>query len=346
MVPQTNYSAERTQSVGPRRRSLERWGLAVMLPALLLATAMGLLAQVMPARAAAVTVCPNGGQYATIQAAVDAAAAGDVIQICAGTYVESVNLPDVGRDITLAGQEGAIVAIAPATGPAVFADNGPYAGNITLVNLTASSPDSFVLEFTAGIAGNLVISGSSVSGGSFAGLSGWATGQIWITNTVFADNAWAGVAIESERPNADCALASAIPTAISLYGVEASGNTDEGIQASTRCGNIVVVNSTAHDNGADGFLLRSYEYNSGVFVSESSADQNGTLPAGGAGFSIEANKLSMYDTSATGNATDGVRRVGQAPTLLSAQGRAEGQRPTQRRRPSHRQAALRSPGLW
>lgn len=320
MASQVTDLAGRTQSVGTRQWSLERWGPAVGLPALLLSIAMGLLAQVTPVSAATVTVCQNGGQYATIQAAVDAAAAGDVIQICTGTYAESVNLPDVGRDITLEAAEDAGVAISPASGPAVYADNGPYAGSISLINLTASSPDSLVLDFSAGIAGNLVISGSSVSGGSFAGLSGWTTGQIWITNTVFADNGWTGADIQSERSNIDCAIPEAIPLTISLYGVEASGNTDEGIRASTRCGNIVVDNSSAHDNGKDGFLLSSYETNSAVIISASSADDNGDpLESGGSGFTIESNRLTMYDTSATGNATDGVTRVGQAPTLLSAQ---------------------------
>ncbi len=57
---------------------------------------------------------------------------------------------------------------------------------------------------------------------------------------MFEDNEWAGADIMSERTNADCAIPDDIPLAISLYGVEASGNTDEGIWASTRCGNIVV----------------------------------------------------------------------------------------------------------
>ena len=110
--------------------------------------------------------------------------------------------------------------------------------------------------------------------------------------------------------------------------MEASGNTDEGIWASTRCGNIVVANSTADDNGSDGFLLSSFETNSGVIVTGSSADENGDPPQGsGSGFNIEANHLTMHDTSATGNATDGVTRVAQVPSLLSAQGGTAGINP-------------------
>ena len=76
MASQVTELAERTQSVGTRRRSLKRWGPAVALPALLLAIAFGLLAQVTPARAATLDVCPGTGTYTTIQAAVDAAHGG------------------------------------------------------------------------------------------------------------------------------------------------------------------------------------------------------------------------------------------------------------------------------
>ncbi len=114
-----------------------------------------------------------------------------------------------------------------------------------------------------------------------------------------------------------------IPLAISLYQVDATGNTFEGIQASTTCGNIVVTDSTADDNESDGFLLSSTEPNSGVIVTGSSADENGDPPQGyGSGFHIKADHLTMHDTSATGNATDGVTRVAQVPTLLAAQGDA------------------------
>lgn len=322
MASQVTESAGHTQSVGTRRRDLERWGPAVALPALLVALAVGLLAQVTPAHAATLDVCPGTGTYAKIQAAVDAAAAGDVIQICTGPYNENVDLSGVGGDITLQG-DGAVI-ISPDTGTAILAAGGQYPGSITLVNITASSPDALAVDFTSGIAGNLVISGSNISDAKLAGLYvGAVTGQVWITNTVFARNEWAGADIASERPLADCADPNDIPLAISLYNVDASGNTGEGIKASTSCGNIVVANSTADENGADGFLLSSYEPNSGVIVTDSSADENGDPPQGsGSGFLIDAEHLAMQNTSATGNATDGVTRVAQVPTLLNAQGEA------------------------
>ena len=65
-----------------------------------------------------------GSVYTTIQAAVDAAAAGDTVRVAAGTYAETVTL---ARSVTLAGATGtaADVVIDPALGPgiAIAADN-------------------------------------------------------------------------------------------------------------------------------------------------------------------------------------------------------------------------------
>ena len=322
MASQVTELAERTQSVGTRRRSLERWGPVVTVPVLLLVFAFGLLAQATPARAATLDVCPGTGTYTTIQSAVDVAASGDIIHICTGNYNENVDLTGVGGDITLEGDSAVIIW--PDSGTAIFVTGGQYPGNITLRNLTASSVNGVAVDFSTGIAGNLVISGSSISDAEFAGLyAGPLTGQVWITNTDFMGNGWAGANIISERPFADCLVPDDIPLAISLYHVDATGNTYEGVSASTTCGNIVVTNSTADDNELDGFLLSSTEPNSGVIVTGSSADENGDPPQGsGSGFHIKADHLTMHDSSATGNATDGVTRVPQGGTLLAAQGEA------------------------
>ena len=133
------------------------------------------------------------------------------------------------------------MVISPTTGAAVFADNGQYAGNVTLINLTATSQNSLALDFTPGIAGNLVISGSSITGASLWGLyAGGVTGQVWITATQFADNGMTGAEIRSERNYVDCLVPSAIPTVISVDGSSASGNDSGGIRASAQCGNIVI----------------------------------------------------------------------------------------------------------
>lgn len=320
MASQVTELAERTQSVGTRRRSLERWGPVGTVPVLLLALAFGLLALTMPARAATLDVCPGTGTYTTIQSAVNAAAAGDIIHICTGNYNENVDLSGVGGDITLEGDSAVIIW--PDSGTAIFVTGGQYPGNITLRNLTASSVNGIAVDFSTGIAGNLVISGSSISDAQFAGLyAGPVTGQVWITNTDFLGNGWAGATLVSERPSADCLVPDDIPLAISLYQVVATGNSIEGINASTSCGTIIVTDSTADDNESDGFLLSSTEPNSAVIVTGSSADENGDPPQGfGSGFRIEAYNLTMHDTSATGNSADGVTRAAQTAGLPSTQG--------------------------
>lgn len=64
-----------------------------------------------PASAATLTVCAGGGAtYTTIGAAVSAASSGDTIQVCAGTYSESVT---VNKTLTLMGPKAGIDARDP-----------------------------------------------------------------------------------------------------------------------------------------------------------------------------------------------------------------------------------------
>ena len=55
------------------------------------------------------TVCPSA-KYSTIQAGVNAAATGETIEVCPGTYAEQVT---IGKSLTLAGDNGAIVMPGP-----------------------------------------------------------------------------------------------------------------------------------------------------------------------------------------------------------------------------------------
>lgn len=74
-------------------------------------TILGILGARADARAATLCVNPGGtgGCFATIQAAVDAAAAGDIVDIAAGTYVESVAMPRKRLTLHGAGPSATII---------------------------------------------------------------------------------------------------------------------------------------------------------------------------------------------------------------------------------------------
>ena len=56
-------------------------------------------------------VCPELGDYATVQEAVDAAPDGGVVEICPGTYLESVTLPDQSLTIRGLGEDAEAVVL-------------------------------------------------------------------------------------------------------------------------------------------------------------------------------------------------------------------------------------------
>src|SRR6266849_526796 len=58
--------------------------------------------------------------YATIQAAVDAAASGDTIQIAAGVYTEQIVI--VRKNLTLFGAPGAVIMAQPGLSPTLLMD--------------------------------------------------------------------------------------------------------------------------------------------------------------------------------------------------------------------------------
>jgi hypothetical protein len=81
-------------------------------PGILIASLLAALVTTWPARAAVLHV-PN--QFASIQAAVDAASSGDTIRITAGIYEEQVLI--VGKNLRLSGAPGAVLKANPALLP-------------------------------------------------------------------------------------------------------------------------------------------------------------------------------------------------------------------------------------
>lgn len=111
---------------------------------------------VSPSRAAGILLvdddkvqCP-AAVYTTIQSAVTAAAAGDTVQVCAGTYNENVNIPNTKAGLTLIGAQAG-TSFAGRT----FA--GPLESTVRGANLTAG-----IAVFTVR-APNVTIDGFSVT---------------------------------------------------------------------------------------------------------------------------------------------------------------------------------------
>src|SRR5579864_7395097 len=87
------------------------------------------------------TMCPTA-QFHTIQSAVNAAPAGSMIKVCAGTYVEQVTIPTDGLTLYSVPDLGAVIkAPAVMTSPkAIVRVNG--ASNVTIRHFTITGPGS------------------------------------------------------------------------------------------------------------------------------------------------------------------------------------------------------------
>lgn len=173
----------------------------------LLAVLLGLFHS--PAQAATLTVCPGSGAYATIQAAVNNAAPGDVISICSGTYAENVNLSLMGAaigglpgDLTLQGSGG--VTIAPGAGNAIYI-TGSFGGNLVLSDLTATSPDASPIELLVDthdsieVTGSIQVSGVTVIQSVGAGMRLQAQGAVVVTSSHAISNAGDGFEIAADQ---------------------------------------------------------------------------------------------------------------------------------------------------
>ncbi|MED5372031.1 MAG: MopE-related protein [Myxococcota bacterium] len=100
-----------------------------------------LLLFAIPAYAATLTV-GSGGTYSTISQAVAAASDGDVIEVSAGTFAESVDL--AGKDVDIQGS-GSTTIITP-TGDYAFRWDDGESGSLSELSIDAGSARAFYIE--------------------------------------------------------------------------------------------------------------------------------------------------------------------------------------------------------
>src|SRR4051812_4416459 len=138
---------------------------------LLLAAAAALSAAAFasPAQANVVSVCPSC-TLSTIQAGVDAAAAGDIVTVGVGTYPESVTVP--------AGKDGLTIDGFQSLTPAEHEGGGPRFGGESVVN---PSGDAFTVHSRG-----VTIAGFDIDGARLGVVWDTATSGQRVLNTVFA----------------------------------------------------------------------------------------------------------------------------------------------------------------
>lgn len=189
-----------------------RWLMALGVP-LLLFSMLYMSMREWPAVYAAVEVqvgnCVGTGDYTTIQDAVDAAIPDTIINICPGTYPESINLSLMGipGDITLRrlpGQTDDVLIMSPMDPGIMIYPGSFFFGNITLESLKVTSDDQHGIDFGAEynysyVGGNIVISDVTASGNDGAGALLAGSQDVAVINSSFDDNGLYGLVIAASQ---------------------------------------------------------------------------------------------------------------------------------------------------
>lgn len=162
-----------------------------------------------------ITVGPSGANHTTIQAAINAANSGDIIQVAAGTYAETLNLG--GKSLTISGS-GTTQTIIDANGISGYAIQG-FGDNSKLENLKLINSQYFgfkIQNISIITLENILVEGSAKTGIDINGVNGGTLTNIEVNNTVggfglmmhdsrnltvtnvtTSGNAWGGVSIQT-----------------------------------------------------------------------------------------------------------------------------------------------------
>lgn len=295
---------------------LKRSILLVVLPVVGVAMLVGsIVLEGPPARAATPVYADPAGTcasmapcFTTIQEAVNnAGPAPAMVNIFPGTYVEEVNLSDMGSalegspgDITLqaVSASGApavgTATISPVTGHAIYEDTFPFPGSVTINGINATS-DSDTFDFWA--AGNITLSGTTTNDSGSDGVDVASDSTVTITNSTANNNSNGGFDIRADGD-------------ITVTGSTANGNTDsEGFQLDADPGSVTITGSTANNNSSEGIQADAFE---GDFAA-TDVTANGN---GDDGIDAFGDNVTVTNVTANDNEDEGVQTAAAGNTLI------------------------------
>ncbi len=248
--------------------------------------------------------CPAAG-YQTIQAAVNAAGPGDIVNVCRGTYPEAVSIG--------AGKNGVQLFSSTAAAAAVVR------GGFTVDGAQGVSIQKFRIEPPAGAIGIFVIGGSStelirsnlvVGGGVGVFLAGGDGGTIR-DNSLFGQTQHGVMAFGTTTPTTGDIMNNTVigtPGSSGIYlfssGGEVSGNVfGNKVSKSGQFGLIVVGPSGGPDN---------------ITLKANNVFQNGS------GIAISGPAVNVENNVATQNTSSGIETASGGSTFLSNNARGNG----------------------
>lgn len=190
-----------------------------------------------PVSAATITVCSSGCNYTTIQEAVNAAVAGDVIEIKNGTYTSSTI--NINKSLTITGESQSGVIIKAGTSNGYGLDVTET--NFTIQNVTIQNNDGALYGLKISGSSDVNIQNVAVSGYVRSGVDLIGCNNAIVENVYSHDNGGAGIAVSNS-------------TDVTLRNITTSNNGWGGIGLFTN-NNFYRNNLIGGKTGIDGVLL-------------------------------------------------------------------------------------------
>ncbi len=228
-----------------------------------------LLALAAPVSAATITVCASGCDYTTIQAAVDAANDGDVIDVYPGTYNESVDLNGMSPDGDI-------------TIRSVNSGGTPTAGTAT-VNGGAAGP---AFETTSTFSGDVTIDGFIVKSTNDDGIDVGVNSDVVIRDVTANATGESGIEVDEASGN------------VTIEDCTANDNDGNGFYIYDVGGNLTVRRCTANDNGQENFEIEKIGGN--VTIIEATAHR-AAFDEGGIDVEDVGGNVKITDSTANDN---------------------------------------------